>query len=438
MAFTQLGLALRLRAAALIRRPRVLAALISATLLLVPIAVLSQREQPDVEATLTAGTPGRHAYRQLTSDADFAAGTFTGTRRSNGSLLLGATSTTRSWAGRTYQVGQWQSPWIAPGFTFRELIASWKAETPGGSWIQVLVQVRGTDGKASGLKDLGKWAERDGLLKRVSGPAQTDALATVATDTLKARPGVRWDRYRFLVRLMRTPGGQGPILRAVGAVASLPPIGSPATSRPLQRTAITLPVPRYSQMIHRGENPEYGGGGEAWCSPTSMAMILGYYGRLPKASEYPWTKAPQGFVNFLARAAYDYSYEGAGNWPFNTAIGADRVGDGFVTRLPSLASAERLIRAGIPLALSIRFRTGELTGAPLRSTNGHLVVLVGFTATGRPIVNDPAAPTSATVRRTYDRAQFERAWQQGSSGTTYLIRDAARPLPTRSSSISPW
>jgi len=41
-------------------------------------------------------------------------------------------------------------------------------------------------------------------------------------------------------------------------------------------------------------------------------------------------------------------------------------------------------------------------------------VLSGLTATGDPIVMDPAAPSDSTVRRVYNRAQFERAWLGGS------------------------
>jgi hypothetical protein len=126
---------------------------------------------------------------------------------------------------------------------------------------------------------------------------------------------------------------------------------------------------------------------------------------------------------------YDYDYEGTGNWPFNTAYAANLAGHAFVTRLTSLRPAERFIKAGIPLVASIAFGPGELDGAPISSTNGHLVVIVGFTKTGDVVVNDPAAATNAGVRRTYDRAQFENAWIPKSGGTVYVIRDDAHPLP---------
>src|SRR6185503_10450772 len=44
-------------------------------------------------------------------------------------------------------------------------------------------------------------------------------------------------------------------------------------------------VRQYSQETHRGEFPEYDGGGEAWCSPTSTAMILKYWGTGPSATD---------------------------------------------------------------------------------------------------------------------------------------------------------
>jgi hypothetical protein len=218
---------------------------------------------------------------------------------------------------------------------------------------------------------------------------------------------------------------------AAGAVASRLPARAGATSRPGPARGTTLDVPRYSQMTHSGHYPRWGNGGEAWCSPTSTSMVLGYYDALPGPRSYAWVgkRHPQPWVDHAARMTYDHDYDGTGNWPFNTAYAAPRTGKAFVTRLRNLREAERFIAAGIPLVASISFGRGQLDGAPIYSTNGHLLVIVGFTRSGNVVVNDPAAARSAGVRRIYDRGQFERAWLAGSGGTTYVIRDRAHPLP---------
>jgi hypothetical protein len=71
--------------------------------------------------------------------------------------------------------------------------------------------------------------------------------------------------------------------------------------------------------------------------------------------------------------------------------------------------------------MSIGWAVGELDGVHLPKSNGHIVVLRGFTRTGNPIINDPAARTDAGVRTIYNRAQFERAWIGHSGGVIYVI-----------------
>jgi hypothetical protein len=198
-------------------------------------------------------------------------------------------------------------------------------------------------------------------------------------------------------------------------------------------------------MVHQGHFPQYGGGGEAWCSPTSLAMVLGYYDALPSRTETAWVGDHDArVVDHLARATYDYRYEGTGNWPFNTAYAATRVEQAFVTRFASLRGVERMVKAGIPVITSITFGSGQLRGAPIGATNGHLLVVVGFTAAGDVVVNDPAADPrqGENVRRTYDRGQFEDAWLKrgsagGSGGIAYVVRDAAHPLPARNG-VTSW
>ncbi len=423
---------------ALLDRPRVLVTLFALGLVL-PLVVVNSADDAQEQARLSASTTTPSAYKVFTKNADFELGTRNGLAASGGSLTMTTPTGTRTWAGRTYQYSTWTSPWTTRSRPFTRLVPSWTATTPTGTWVQVLVQVRDETGKVSGVKDLGRWASGDSVLKRSSAGSQADEVAKVATDTLIAT-GRPLTAFRLYVKLMRRAGDSGPTVGSLGAVTSRPAATLPATSTPLSSKVVSLAVPGYSQMIHLGENPEYGGGGEAWCSPTSLAMVLAYYGRLPAASTYAWVPSSyaQRWVNGIARSVFDHTYDGAGNWPFNTAYAGTRVSGAFVTRLTDLRMAERFIRVGIPLIVSIRFDRGQLTGAPISSTDGHLLVLTGFTAAGNPIVNDPAAPSSKTVRRTYNRAQFERAWLGGSQGMAYVVHPSGKPLPPRPTGVYNW
>src|SRR3954452_18070131 len=158
-------------------------------------------------------------------------------------------------------------------------------------------------------------------------------------------------------------------------------------------------------------------------------MVVGYWdalfpsaGYAPSAAETTWVGFPDPWVDYTARYVYDYHYNGAGNWPFNTAYAAARGLVGDVTQLHNLAEAEAYVKAGVPLVASIAFPSNKLDGA-IKSTNGHLAVIDGSTGDGKQvIVNDPASPLDREVKHFYDREQFERAWIPASGGIVYVIR----------------
>ena len=95
----------------------------------------------------------------------------------------------------------------------------------------------------------------------------------------------------------------------------------------------------------------------------------------------------------------------------------------------NLAEAEAFIKAGVPLVASVAWKSNKLTGA-IKSTNGHLLVIGGFTGNGNVIAYDPAHDTDAEVRQVYDRTEFERAWIPASGGIVYVIRPAGHALPS--------
>jgi hypothetical protein len=103
--------------------------------------------------------------------------------------------------------------------------------------------------------------------------------------------------------------------------------------------------------------------------------------------------------------------------------------EAYVARLTSLAQAEEWIAAGVPVVMSYAWAPGELGGAPVRSSKGHLGVLVGFDAQGNPVVNDPAGADDGQVRRTYRRAEFEPLWLGHSGGTAYLAYPPGHAVP---------
>jgi len=334
-----------------------------------------------------------------------------------------------------YRYGSWTSGTTAL-FPFNELVSSWNAKTPAGTWIQVEVQPQIDDGHWAKWYILGRWAYGDSDFHRTSVGGQGDADGFVSIDTFFAKDHLAV-AYRLRLTLFRRTGSSAtPSITRLSAIASNlvnQKMTFPSKTT-MTGTTIDLGVPQYSQEIHHGEFPEFDGGGEAWCSPTSTSMVVQYWGKGPSsadtafvAARYPQATDPQ--VDYAARYTFDYHYNGAGNWPFNVAY-AGRFGlEGEVTQLHSLREAELFIKQGIPLVASIAFTSNKLDGFLFKSTAGHLLVIVGFTKAGDPIVNDPAATSDGSVQRTYDRTQFERNWMASTGGIVYVIHPSSVPLP---------
>ncbi|MEV5750385.1 C39 family peptidase [Actinoallomurus sp. NPDC052308] len=394
-------------------------------------------------AEVTPAEQSRVAYHQWTSARDFAAGSSEGVRRlGSGALTIahpvGTTTYTDPYGAgtKTWDYARWTSPNVSIGFGASQLIASWNASTPHGSWLQV--EMRGHTGTGAETKwyVMGRWAADDpgegGDINRTSVPGQKDDNGNVDIDTFVAKNSLT--SYQLRVTLYRLPGGHvRPVLRSVGAMASLVPSRTTVPVSPLGGAeGIELKVPTYSQEIHKGQYPQYDNGGEAWCSPTSTSMVVSYWKRGPSKKDLSWVDPsyadPQ--VDYAARNVYDYNYQGAGNWPFNPAYAARFGLNGFITRLRSLTELEQFIKAGIPVVTSQSFKASELPGAGY-STNGHLFVVVGFTKTGDPIINDPASSSDAAVRNVYPRANFENVWQRSSSsgGIAYIMYPPGHRLP---------
>ncbi|MER6065962.1 MULTISPECIES: peptidase C39 family protein [unclassified Streptomyces] len=347
----------------------------------------------------------------------------------------------------TWEYATWTSPVHRLTVPATEVVSSWNAHTPEGTWLQVELQGTYSDGTETPWYVMGRWAAGDQDIKRTSVDGQADGKSSIWTDTFAiddASTGLRLTSYRLRLTLYRRPGTHlTPTVWRLGAMGSDIPdrFTVPASTPGL---AQELAVPRYSQEIHKGQYPQYDGGGEAWCSPTSSQMIIEYWGGRLTPEQLSWVDPtyadPQ--VDHAARFTYDAQYEGCGNWPFNAAYAATFDGlQGVVTRLASLTDLETLIAAGIPAITSQSFLKTELTGAGY-GTSGHLMTVIGFTADGDVIANDPASPSDEAVRRVYLRREFENIWLRtkrynasgkvvsGTGGVCYLYFPA-HPSPSQ-------
>ena len=320
--------------------------------------------------------------------------------------------------GGSFFVGEATSPEIPAGFDYSEAIASWNAITPPGSWVEVQFRAKYGSTRWSKWYILGIWAADTGTVERHSVRSQGDTDGFVAVDTfISSNKKETTNVFQLKIRLFSADGVVAPTVQNASVAFSTSPPKSAViapNNNPLRN--INLHVPQCSQMVYPGE------GGEVWCSPTSTSMVMGYWGYMPGDCE------PR--VRDAVAGVFDWIYDGHGNWPFNTAYAAAHGYEGYVARFTSLAQAEQFIAAGVPVVMSIAWGKGELTNSYIDSTNGHLLVLVGFDANGDLIVNDPASPSNgAAVEHTYLRSEFEPLWLQASGGTVYLIYPAGRAVP---------
>ena len=173
----------------------------------------------------------------------------------------------------------------------------------------------------------------------------------------------------------------------------------PRPSLPYGRSALILDVPPRSQYVKADER--------GWCSPTALSMLNAYHGI-------------DASIEDTARAVFDRAYNGTGNWAFNVAFSGKLGLRGVVAHLRNLDHAQRLIERNLPIAISYSWRDGELPGAPLEHSDGHLAVLCGFTHDGDCAMNDPAAPN---VRVVYPRKAIEYVWQRN-DGVAYVVAPA--------------
>jgi hypothetical protein len=168
-----------------------------------------------------------------------------------------------------------------------------------------------------------------------------------------------------------------------------------------------IPVVERSQQSYPG--------GNGWCSPTSLSMVLAYWGSISNRSDWN-LDAPE-----VAAGVADHGFKFlTGNWSYNTALAGSLDGmRAYITRFSDISELEDWIAAGIPVIISARYDLLQ-DGRP-DDFSGHLTVCRGFTENGDLIINDPWTDVKIeSVRHVYKRENVRRAWAT-SHNTVYLV-----------------
>src|SRR3989454_153403 len=210
-------------------------------------------------------------------------------------------------------------------------------------------------------------------------PSATPPL-TCDVDVFRAAPAV--DAVRLRVRVRAAASARW-IVALSTADAAAPDL------RLAEGAAARLEVPALSQMEADATL------GARLCSPTSVAMVLGYWGR---------AAAPAALAAEMFHPALDIY----GVWPAAVRAAGARGVAGYLLRFPDWRAARWCLERGIPIIASVRYAAGELGGAAVAATSGHLLVLVGLEG-DTVLVNDPPR-ASAIARGRRRRLQVSEAF----------------------------
>ncbi len=239
-------------------------------------------------------------------------------------LIAGARAAARQsprlvvWRGRATEA--FTSP-SYPALPFDRAVLSWNATGPARFELEA-------DGDGN-WRDMGEWGPEP---RSVPGDG-------VEVDTLVLKAPARSLRFRV------TPA-PGTAVTLVAAATWTKGEKNPLSWKPSPAWGRTLDVPQRSQDSSKEDPAKV-------CSPTSLAMILQYYG-VDKPTEE------------VAAAVFDRAGKIYGNWPFNTAYAHQASGlEAYVRKFMGLEELEAEIAAGRPVEISHRWEKGELDGAPI-------------------------------------------------------------------------
>lgn len=314
---------------------------------------------------------------------DFEKGIFEGTRLNDNKEVI---------LKKDIRQGFYISPTIKSK-GFKEIVASWNCRTPKNTKTELFIKVK-KDEKWSTWFSYGKWSIED---ERKSVKGQQDEIASMNIDTLVLSEEKEATVFKYKILLYRDSTDiVSPEVKLVAASLKLSKKDKSIKTLVKQDELIKdIDVPKRAQLVI----PEIG---NKICSPTSVSMIMEYYGIKIGTIE-------------AAELVKDTETDIYGNWSFNVAFVGSRELYAYVDRFETMDEMKNMIERDIPVIASIKTESKEeLEGSIMPYPGGHLLVVRGFlNKDGEEyvIVNDPAANDVNDVRREYKVEEFVKVWR---------------------------
>lgn len=272
---------------------------------------------------------------------------------------------------------------------FNSLVASWNSNTTPDCSVELQVRVKASEWSI--WLSYGVW--KDLGMNQGSVSKQSDDIAKINVDEVICKEACDAIQYRII---FRATSMDRPIMKSVFVSLN---DGKTEINYKISDTDIEVPI--ISQMLI----PDIG---NIICSPTSLSMVMNYYGMNTEVID-------------TSQGCFDNGAGIYGNWSYNVAYAGERGLISFVDYCYDPLDLVRYIQMGIPVIASLKTKDkDELKGSPQAYPSGHLVVIRGFSKDEQDyiIVNDPAAKTEETVKRYYLLEEFLKVW----NNIIYVIR----------------
>lgn len=296
---------------------------------------------------------------------------------------------------------------------FEYMVASWGADTPKGTWIEV--SARAYVDMKKGWTEWLSWGKWSDSVKRGSVSGECD-LAYMDTDTftISGKDGETASKIQLKVTLHANADGVSPTVRQLGVTYKntlegqyITPVYHGETVELPEK--VLLDTPAYSQMVR--EQSIAG----SMCSATTICTMLNDRGEDTLPEE-------------IALIDYDSDYDGFGNWAFSVAAAGSYGYDVYI-QYADLDIVRQELAHGYSVGINVKYSSSSngqypyLENGAAGSTGGHLITITGYeTIDGVDYFysSDSAAGSDAGCLRRYRADQLDAAW---SAKVAYIIHD---------------